>query len=86
MSQTNHLDIYAVEWLEEFLKDYPGTVVIVSHDRYFLDSVVTKIADLEEGELHLYYGNYSAFLLEKEERLMRELQDFEEQQKKIERR
>ena len=80
---TNHLDLFAVEWLEEFLTDYPGTVVIVSHDRYFLDCVVTKVADLEEGELHLYYGNYSAFLQEKEERLMREFQDYEEQQKKI---
>lgn len=80
---TNHLDLFAVEWLEEYLTDYPGTVVIVSHDRYFLDRVVTKIADLEEGELHLYHGNYSKFLIEKEERLMREFQDYEEQQKKI---
>ena len=80
---TNHLDLFAVEWLEEYLKEYPGTVVIVSHDRYFLDSVVTKVADLEEGELNLYYGNYSAFIQEKEERLMREFQDYEEQQKKI---
>ena len=80
---TNHLDLFAVEWLEEYLTDYQGTVVIVSHDRYFLDCVVTKVADLEEGELHLYYGNYSAFIHEKEERLMREFQDYEEQQKKI---
>ncbi|WP_318614900.1 ribosomal protection-like ABC-F family protein [Sporosarcina sp. YIM B06819] len=80
---TNHLDLFAVEWLEEYLRDYAGTVVIVSHDRYFLDCVVTKVADLEEGELHLYYGNYSAFILEKEQRLMREFQDYEEQQKKI---
>ncbi|MFC4410782.1 ribosomal protection-like ABC-F family protein [Chungangia koreensis] len=80
---TNHLDLFAVEWLEAYLTDYPGTVVIVSHDRYFLDRVVTKIADLEEGELHLYHGNYSKFLIEKEERLMREFQDYEEQQKKI---
>ena len=80
---TNHLDLFAVEWLEGYLTDYPGTVVIVSHDRYFLDCVVTKVADLEEGELHLYYGNYSAFIQEKEERLMREFQDYEEQQKKI---
>ncbi|MFJ7934195.1 ribosomal protection-like ABC-F family protein [Sporosarcina sp. NPDC096371] len=80
---TNHLDLFAVEWLEEYLTEYQGTVVIVSHDRYFLDCVVTKVADLEEGELHLYYGNYSAFLQEKEQRLMREFQDYEEQQKKI---
>lgn len=80
---TNHLDLFAVEWLEEYLTEYPGTVVIVSHDRYFLDRVVTKIADLEEGELQLYHGNYSKFLIEKEQRLMREFQEYEEQQKKI---
>ncbi|MCM3709397.1 ribosomal protection-like ABC-F family protein [Sporosarcina luteola] len=80
---TNHLDLFAVEWLEDYLTDYTGTVVIISHDRYFLDNVVTKIADLEDGELNLYYGNYSAFVQEKEERLLREFQDYEEQQKKI---
>ena len=80
---TNHLDLFAVEWLEAYLTEYAGTVVIISHDRYFLDNVVTKIADLEDGELHLYYGNYSSFVKEKEERLLREFQDYEEQQKKI---
>jgi ATPase subunit of ABC transporter with duplicated ATPase domains len=80
---TNHLDLFAVEWLEAYLSDYTGTVVIISHDRYFLDNVVKKVADLEDGELHLYYGNYSSFIQEKEERLLREFQDYEEQQKKI---
>lgn len=80
---TNHLDLFAVEWLEQYLISYSGTVVVISHDRYFLDQVVTKIADLEEGELSLYHGNYSAFILEKEDRLMREFQEYEEQQKKI---
>lgn len=80
---TNHLDLFAVEWLEEYLVNYSGTVVIISHDRYFLDQVVTKVADLEEGELTVYHGNYSAFTLEKEERLTREFQAYEEQQKKI---
>ena len=80
---TNHLDIFAVEWLEQYLTSYAGTVVIISHDRYFLDQVVNKIADLEEGELSLYHGNYSSFILEKEARLMREFQNYEEQQKKI---
>jgi len=80
---TNHLDLFAVEWLEQYLIGYSGTVVIISHDRYFLDQVVTKIADLEEGELSLYHGDYSSFILEKEARLMREFQDYEEQQKKI---
>lgn len=80
---TNHLDLFAVEWLEQYLISYSGTVVIISHDRYFLDQVVTKIADLEEGELSLYHGNYSSFIMEKEARLMREFQEYEEQQKKI---
>ncbi|QBP42212.1 ribosomal protection-like ABC-F family protein [Paenisporosarcina antarctica] len=80
---TNHLDLFAVEWLEQYLVDYEGTVVIISHDRYFLDQVVTKVADLEEGELILYKGNYSSFAIQKEERIMREFQEFEEQQKKI---
>ena len=80
---TNHLDLFAVEWLEQYLLTYEGSVVIISHDRYFLDQVVTKVADLEEGELSLYHGNYSSFAIQKEERLMREFQDYEEQQKKI---
>ncbi|MGN7385713.1 ribosomal protection-like ABC-F family protein [Sporosarcina sp. SAFN-015] len=80
---TNHLDLFAVEWLEAYLMDYSGTVVIISHDRYFLDNVVKRIADLEDGELYLYFGNYSSFVQQKEERLLREFQDYEEQQKKI---
>ncbi|MDW0117661.1 ABC-F type ribosomal protection protein [Sporosarcina thermotolerans] len=80
---TNHLDLFAVEWLEEFLNAYAGTVVIVSHDRYFLDSVVTKIADLEDGEIRIYHGDYSSFVIEKEQQLLREFQEYEEQQKKI---
>ena len=80
---TNHLDLFAVEWLEGYLVDYEGTVVIISHDRYFLDEVVTKVADLEDGELTLYHGNYSSFAIQKEERIMREFQEYEEQQKKI---
>ncbi|WP_299741566.1 ribosomal protection-like ABC-F family protein [uncultured Rossellomorea sp.] len=80
---TNHLDIGAVEWLEEFLKEYEGAVVCISHDRYFLDNVVTKVYDLEDGELTIYHTNYSGFVKEKEERLMIEFQAYQEQQKKI---
>lgn len=80
---TNHLDLFAVEWLEQFLKEYIGTVVVISHDRYFLDEVVTKIFDLEDGELHVYHTNYSQFVEEKEERLLQEFQSYQEQQKKI---
>lgn len=80
---TNHLDLFAVEWLEQFLKEYNGTVVVISHDRYFLDEVVTKIFDLEDGEVHVYHTNYSQFVKEKEERLLQEFQAYQEQQKKI---
>ncbi|MEK4710120.1 ribosomal protection-like ABC-F family protein [Bacillus sp. FSL R10-2780] len=80
---TNHLDLFAVEWLEQFLKEYTGTVMVISHDRYFLDEVVTKIFDLEDGEIHVYHANYSQFVEEKEERLLQEFQAYQEQQKKI---
>ncbi|WP_404347331.1 ABC-F type ribosomal protection protein [Sutcliffiella horikoshii] len=80
---TNHLDIFSVEWLEQYLKDYDGTVVAISHDRYFLDEVATKIIDLEDGEIHTYHTNYSGFLKEKEERLLLEFSAYQEQQKKI---
>ena len=80
---TNHLDIEAVEWLEVFLNHYRGTVLIISHDRYFLDEVVTKIMDLEDGELTVYQGSYSEFVKQKEEVLLAEFAAFQEQQKKI---
>lgn len=80
---TNHLDLFAVEWLEQFLKEYNGTLMVISHDRYFLDEVVTKIFDLEDGEIHVYHTNYSRFVEEKEERLLQEFQAYQEQQKKI---
>jgi ATP-binding cassette, subfamily F, member 3 len=80
---TNHLDIGAVEWLEDFLKEYEGTVLCISHDRYFLDHVINSVFDLEDGELTIYHKNYSGFVKEKEERLLLEFQAFQEQQKKI---
>lgn len=80
---TNHLDISAVEWLEDYLKNYLGTVIIVSHDRYFLDSIATKIIDLEDGEITIYHQNYSGFVKEKEKKLLLEFQQYQEQQKKI---
>ena len=55
---TNHLDITAVEWLEEFLMDYPGTVIVVSHDRYFLNVVCTHMVDIDYGKIKMYVGNY----------------------------
>ena len=80
---TNHLDVHAIDWLENYLNNYKGAVVIVSHDRYFLDKVAKSIADMEDGELHMYTGNYSNFLIEKEAGMLREFQQYEEQQKKI---
>jgi ATP-binding cassette subfamily F protein 3 len=65
---TNHLDIEATEWLENFLHTYRGAALIMSHDRYFLDRVVTKVVELEDHRSIAYSGNYSAFLLQKEER------------------
>ncbi|WP_410502721.1 ABC-F type ribosomal protection protein [Exiguobacterium acetylicum] len=80
---TNHLDLTAVEWLEQFLRDYTGTVLLVSHDRVFLDAVVTSIVELEDGELTSYTGNYSAFVVERERRLLEQFHAYQEQQKKI---
>ncbi|WP_139891468.1 ribosomal protection-like ABC-F family protein [Bacillus sp. D386] len=80
---TNHLDIGAVEWLEGFLEDYDGTVLIVSHDRFFLDRTVKRILDLDDGEIFVYEGNYSEFVQAKEKRLLEEFNQYKEQQKKI---
>jgi ATPase subunit of ABC transporter with duplicated ATPase domains len=80
---TNHLDITSIEWLEKFIREYEKTVIIVSHDRYFLDEVVTKIYDLEDGEITVYHSNYSKFVVDKHERLLKEFNAYKEQQKKI---
>ncbi|MGG2027438.1 ribosomal protection-like ABC-F family protein [Gottfriedia sp. S16(2024)] len=80
---TNHLDMDSVEWLEEFLENYKGIVLIVSHDRYFLDNVVTKIVEVEELESITYKGNYSFFVEQKEKNIQIQFEHFKEQQKKI---
>lgn len=80
---TNHLDIDSVEWLEEFLREYKGTVLIISHDRYFLDAVVENIVEIEYGKSAIYRGNYSYYTDEKERRLNQQLEDYKSQQKKI---
>lgn len=80
---TNHLDLQAIEWLEEYIQQYEGAVCIISHDRYFLDETVKKIYDLEHGEINIYYGNFSSYVKEKEERLLAEFKAYQEQQKKI---
>lgn len=80
---TNHLDMEAIEWLEQFLQDYEGTVVAISHDRYFLDAVVKKVIEIEDGEAFTFHTNYSGYQVEKEARLLRQFADYQEQQKKI---
>jgi ATP-binding cassette, subfamily F, member 3 len=80
---TNHLDISSTEWIEEFLKQYKGTVIIISHDRYFLDNVVTRIAEIVDGKIELYQGNYSYYVVEKEERYIQQLNQYQQEQKKI---
>lgn len=80
---TNHLDMPAVEWLEQYLSDYDGTCLIASHDRYFLDRVAKKIIEIEDGEAVIYLTNYSGYQTEKQERLLQQFADYEDQQKKI---
>ena len=80
---TNHLDLAAKEWLEDYLNDYPGAVVIISHDRYLLENLVDRIWELEKGRLEKYRGNYSFYLEEREQRLLRWKREYEQQQKKI---
>jgi len=77
---TNHLDLPSIEWLEKYLQHYRGSVVIVSHDRYFLDRMVTKIVELYQQELHFYSGNYSYYLEEKMQRIELQKRAYENQQ------
>ena len=81
---TNHLDIETLEWLENFLIEYKGTIILISHDRYFLDKVVTKTILLENGHTKIYFGNYSHFLEEDERRTLAEFEMYKTQQKQIE--
>ncbi len=80
---TNHLDIASIEWLEDFLRSYPGSVLIISHDRYFLDRIVTKVVEIENKKSYVYNGNYSFYWQQKE--INREIQQkaYDMQQKEI---
>ncbi|MGL5755519.1 MAG: ribosomal protection-like ABC-F family protein [Paraclostridium sp.] len=80
---TNHLDMKSVEWLEAYLNDYLGSVIIISHDRYFIDRVVTKVVEIENLESKIYIGNYSSYIKQKEENLLLDAHHYKEQQKKI---
>lgn len=80
---TNHLDVGAVEWLEEFLQSYPSAYAIISHDRYFLDRTCRRIIDVENGRAASYTGNYSDYLVEREERREAQMRAYENQQQLI---
>ncbi len=80
---TNHLDFKTIMWLEEYLRTYRGAVMIVSHDRYFLDRLCTSICEIEHGRLQRYKGNYSAFIRQREENDIRREREYDQQQKEI---
>ena len=81
---TNNLDIDTLEWLESYLKSYTGTIILCSHDRYFLDKVVSKIVLIERGKSEIFFGNYSYYLKENERRILAEFEQYKDQQKMIE--
>ena len=80
---TNHLDIETLSWLEQYLQNYPGAILIVSHDRYFLDKVVTQVYELSRNEIRKYHGNYSKYLQQKAEQYERDMKQFEKQQEEV---
>jgi ATPase subunit of ABC transporter with duplicated ATPase domains len=80
---TNHLDMDSMEWLEEYLKNYNGIVLIVSHDRYFLDNVVTRVIEIEDKQNINYDGNYSDYMSQKERNMLEQFDDYKEQKSKI---
>lgn len=78
---TNHLDINKMIWLEKTLKNYKGTIILVSHDRYFMDNVINKVYLLTKRGIEVYHGNYSYYIKESENRLLLELKNYKDQQK-----
>ncbi|MCL2158522.1 MAG: ATP-binding cassette domain-containing protein, partial [Oscillospiraceae bacterium] len=82
---TNHLDLASLEWLEKFLQDFLGTVVVVSHDRVFLDRVVTRIIEIDDGKANFFSGSYSFYVEEKRRRYISQSEQYERQQKEIKR-
>ena len=81
---TNHLDLHAVEWLEDYVSHFKGTVLTISHDRYFLDQCVDRIIALTDGKAEFYSGNYSFYVVERERRYQERLKQYEKEQAKIE--
>jgi len=82
---TNHLDLHAVEWLEEYVRGFKGTVVAISHDRYFLDRTITRVIEVLDGRAEFYPGNYSYYAIEKEKRELERMCRYEKEQAEIDR-
>ena len=80
---TNHLDLHAVEWLEEYVRRFKGTVVAISHDRYFLDRTISRVVEIDQGKAGFYPGNYTFYAIEKERRYQEKLRQYEKEQAKI---
>src|SRR6185369_7722010 len=80
---TNHLDLPSIRWIENYLLNYEGTVVVVSHDRYFLNRVANKIAEISSEKITLYTGNYDEYLIQKKEREELQRNQFKNQEKYI---
>ena len=80
---TNHLDLHATEWLEEYVRSFRGTVVTISHDRYFLDRAVTRVIEIADGKAEFYSGNYSFYAVEKERRFQERMKQYQKEQAKI---
>ncbi|MGY4794821.1 ribosomal protection-like ABC-F family protein [Lysinibacillus fusiformis] len=80
---TNHLDMQAIEWLENYVRNFEGIVIVVSHDRQFMNQVAQKIIEIEDGEAFTYNGHYDAFIAQKEAKIEQQFANYEEQQKKI---
>ena len=80
---TNHLDLRSVEWLEEYINNFKGTVLTISHDRFFLDRVVSRVIEISEGKCEFYSGNYSYYIDEKQARFDRQLKQYEQEQAKL---
>ena len=80
---TNHLDLHAVEWLEDYVRRFKGTVVAISHDRYFLDRTISRVVEILDGKAEFYPGNYTFYAIEKERRYQEKLKQYEKEQAKI---
>lgn len=80
---TNHLDMQAIEWLEKYVRSFEGIIIVVSHDRHFMNQIAHKVIEIEDGEAFTYTGNYDAFMAQKEAKIEQQFADYEEQQKKI---